>query len=185
MAPLTLELPSLAARGGRLVPGAARRFSVAQSVQIVKIGDFCNDCGNCDTFCPTSGAPYKVKPSFWLDDEGFREAKGDAYRMERDGGAVLITARLSGRSHRLECKDGQAEYRSDQVVAHFARDGAQGWKLVGAEAAGTLADGERVDLDTCATLIALLAAEPVLPVGLSQAPAPAAAASRPPPRSSP
>jgi putative selenate reductase len=174
VAPMAVELPSLAAKGGRLVPGAARRFQVAQSVQIVKIGDFCNDCGNCDTFCPTSGAPYKVKPSFWLDEEGFREARGDAYRMERDGGSLVVSARLSGRSHRLESRDGGAEYRSDQVVARFARDGAQGWKLLGVEAAGPLADGERVDLDPCGTLLALLAAEPVLPVGLQQAPAPAA-----------
>ncbi len=67
-------------------------------MQIAKIGDFCNECGNCDTFCPTSGAPYKVKPTFWLDEEGFREAKGDAYRLERHGGRVVLTARRGRRS---------------------------------------------------------------------------------------
>ena len=163
MAPLSLDLPSLRVEGGRLVQGAPRRFAVAQSVQIVKIGDFCNDCGNCDTFCPTSGAPYKVKPSFWLSREGFEEAKGDAYRMERADGRVALTARLGGRTHTLTCQEGRAEYRSDRVVAHLD---PQGWKLLGAEAAGAVAEGESVDLSTCATLIALLAAEPVLPVGL-------------------
>jgi len=39
-----------------------------------------------------------------------------------------------------------------------------GWRLTAVEAVGTLADGEQVALETCATLIALLAAEPVLPV---------------------
>ena len=33
---------------------------IAQRFQIINLGDFCNECGNCTTFCPTSGAPYRV-----------------------------------------------------------------------------------------------------------------------------
>ena len=29
--------------------------------------DFCNECGNCVTFCPTSGEPYRDKPRLYLD----------------------------------------------------------------------------------------------------------------------
>jgi putative selenate reductase len=39
---------------------------ITQKFQIINIGDFCNECGNCSTFCPTSGAPYRVKPKFSL-----------------------------------------------------------------------------------------------------------------------
>jgi putative selenate reductase len=39
---------------------------ITQKFQIINIGDFCNECGNCSTFCPTSGAPYRVKPKFYL-----------------------------------------------------------------------------------------------------------------------
>jgi len=40
-----------------------------QKTQIITIGDFCNECGNCNTFCPTAGAPYKTKPHLYLSKE--------------------------------------------------------------------------------------------------------------------
>ncbi len=44
---------------------------IDQTNQIINIGDFCNECGNCNTFCPTSGAPYITKPKFYLTEESF------------------------------------------------------------------------------------------------------------------
>jgi len=34
--------------------------------QIGIIEDWCNECGNCATFCPDNGAPHRVKPRFAL-----------------------------------------------------------------------------------------------------------------------
>jgi putative selenate reductase len=34
--------------------------------QVAIIDDWCNDCGNCETFCPDNGAPNRVKPRFAL-----------------------------------------------------------------------------------------------------------------------
>jgi putative selenate reductase len=48
-----------------------------QHTQIITIGDFCNECGNCDTFCPTVGAPYKTKPHIFFNEENFsKETEG-------------------------------------------------------------------------------------------------------------
>jgi putative selenate reductase len=160
MSPLALELPSLVVRGGELAAVGATPFAVRQEVQIVNLGDFCNECGNCSTFCPTSGAPYRDKPRFWIDVRGYEEAKGDAFRLERTAGAIAIQARLSGRGHRLERRDGVAEYRSEKLVARFD---PESWSVVGYEQVGTLAEGEEIDLSPCATLIALLQAAPALP----------------------
>jgi putative selenate reductase len=173
-APLALDLPGLVARGGRLEPDGARPFAVEQPVQILKLGDFCNDCGNCDTFCPTAGAPHRDKPTFWLDAAGWREAKGDAYRLERRGEAVILTARVDGRDHRLERRGDAAEYRSDEVVAGLSAGAIGAWALRDARPAGPLAltEGQRVDLSTCAALIALLAAEPALPPAADRGVAP-------------
>ncbi|TKB06776.1 putative selenate reductase subunit YgfK [Desulforhopalus sp. IMCC35007] len=44
---------------------------ISQKYQILNIGDFCNECGNCATFCPTSGAPYKDKPKFHITRRSF------------------------------------------------------------------------------------------------------------------
>ncbi|MCJ7554729.1 MAG: putative selenate reductase subunit YgfK [Ignavibacteriaceae bacterium] len=46
-------------------------LNITQSVQIINIADFCNECGNCNTFCPTNGAPYKTKPRFHLSENSF------------------------------------------------------------------------------------------------------------------
>lgn len=47
---------------------------IDQKYQILNIGDYCNECGNCATFCPTSGAPYQDKPKFHLTSESFKTA---------------------------------------------------------------------------------------------------------------
>ncbi len=164
MAPLALAWPSFTVSDGALVAGAPRTFSVKQAVQIANIGDLCNACGNCDTFCPTSGAPYKAKPRFWLDPEGFREAQGDAFHLQRGDGSVTLRARLGGVEHSLTLRADAAEYLSDKVRARLAPGD---WELLGAEPAGELAEGEALDLSPCATLVALLRAEPSLPGGVS------------------
>lgn len=49
-------------------------FEVKQKYQIINIANFCNECGNCNTFCPTSSAPYKEKPKLYLTKESFDKA---------------------------------------------------------------------------------------------------------------
>ncbi|MEM7166164.1 MAG: 4Fe-4S dicluster domain-containing protein [Planctomycetota bacterium] len=39
--------------------------TVAQKHQIANFADFCNECGNCDIFCPEHGGPYVLKPRFF------------------------------------------------------------------------------------------------------------------------
>jgi putative selenate reductase len=48
---------------------------IDQRYQILNIGDCCNECGNCATFCPTRGAPYQDKAKFHLTRESFDSAR--------------------------------------------------------------------------------------------------------------
>ncbi len=160
--PLALELPSFVVEAGRAVPCGTTTFSVAQGVQIVNVGDACNACGNCTTFCPAAGAPYRDKPTFWIDAEGFAEAEGDAFRMTREGGTTAIDARVGGRRHRLERRGDAAEYVSESLRATFD---ASRWTLAEACLEGAPEEGTSLDLSTCALLIALLHAAPALPPG--------------------
>jgi len=50
-------------------------FSVRQRYQILNIANFCNECGNCTTFCPTAGAPFRDKPRFYLTTASFNSAE--------------------------------------------------------------------------------------------------------------
>jgi putative selenate reductase len=164
--PFSLQLPLLVQQQGRLVADGVKPFTVSQRVQTLNIGDFCNECGNCDTFCPAAGAPYKDKPRFWIDEEGYRTAKGDAFRLQRGPAGVAIEARLQGKPYRLDVKGEVAEFRSEQVQVRLQ---AGTWSLVDWKARAVLPEGTAVNLDACATLVALLNAEAVLP---ALAPAP-------------
>jgi putative selenate reductase len=160
MAPFRLDLPVLVQRGGRLIAEGSKAFAVDQTVQTLNIADFCNECGNCTTFCPTAGAPYQDKPRFWIDRAGFDEAKGDAFRMERGPGGLLIEARLGGKPHRLEVGPAETRYQGGQISARF-KTGS--WELTGWTAEAVLAEGTTVDFTPCATLLVLINAEPAIP----------------------
>jgi putative selenate reductase len=56
-----------------------KRFKIQQLHQIVNIGEICNECGNCSTFCPTKGAPYLDKPKFYLNKSTFDSAREGYY----------------------------------------------------------------------------------------------------------
>lgn len=49
-------------------------FEIKQKYQVMNIANFCNECGNCKTFCPTSGAPWKDKPGLHLTTESFNNS---------------------------------------------------------------------------------------------------------------
>lgn len=70
-APLKASVQKVAQTDGEITISNLAPIIFEQNTQIVTIGDFCNECGNCDTFCPTAGAPYKTKPHIFLTKESF------------------------------------------------------------------------------------------------------------------
>ena len=64
--------------------------------QIANFADFCNECGNCDIFCPEDGGPYVLKPRFFGSRESFREfSNHDGFFIERNNGGDTVLARFS------------------------------------------------------------------------------------------
>ncbi len=56
------------------------RIELTQPYQVINIPDFCNECGNCKTFCPTSGAPCFAKSHVHLSEKSL-EAHGEGFYM--------------------------------------------------------------------------------------------------------
>ncbi|NOZ07648.1 MAG: putative selenate reductase subunit YgfK [FCB group bacterium] len=54
-------------------------FKLDQAHQVLNIGDFCNECGNCTTFCPTAGRPFADKPKVFLSREAFETEQDGFY----------------------------------------------------------------------------------------------------------
>jgi putative selenate reductase len=77
--------------------------------------ELCNECGNCTTFCPEEGAPWRVKPRLFIDAARFAAA---------DGPSFLITAGNGGLG--VEAAPG---YEDDVAPLHRLIDGEDGLPL--------------------------------------------------------
>jgi putative selenate reductase len=42
--------------------------------QVLHVDRMCNECGNCEMFCPYSGAPYKDKFTLFINEEDFNDS---------------------------------------------------------------------------------------------------------------
>ncbi|MDD2997840.1 MAG: putative selenate reductase subunit YgfK, partial [Candidatus Riflebacteria bacterium] len=94
-----------------------KTFRIAQDVQVLNIGDFCNECGNCTTFCPSAGDPYKNKPKFYLTDHSFKEEE-NAFRIS----GKVIRARVNGHECMLEEKEDALHYSDGPMHARLKKD---------------------------------------------------------------
>ncbi len=89
---------------GSLAPvGEEKVFALEQSDQIANFADYCNHCGNCDTFCPEYDGPYLKKPNFYGSRAAFEAgAPHDGYLIESSADGMRISARINGEIHWFE-----------------------------------------------------------------------------------
>jgi putative selenate reductase len=88
--PVTIEYDNFVLQPGsmRRVPGGVLRVMKAR--QFANYADACNDCGNCDVFCPEDGGPNSAKPRFFSSLESYRKsAPGDAFFFDWNGVPTL------------------------------------------------------------------------------------------------
>ncbi|MCA9716080.1 MAG: glutamate synthase [Myxococcales bacterium] len=110
--------------GGRWTVEASTPLTLEKKHQIGNFADFCNECGNCDVFCPEDGGPYVMKPRFFGsrgDWELF--AQRDGFFLEREGATLRVYGRFSGRGYIVELdaaaqrgRDGVARYRGPEFA---------------------------------------------------------------------
>jgi len=85
--------------------------------QLANFADFCNDCGNCDPFCPEEGGPYLIKPRFFGSLNAWREAK------DREGvfvGEDCVHGRIAKREYALSFDGGRVTYAGDGFEVSFS-----------------------------------------------------------------
>ncbi len=111
--------------------------------------DFCNECGNCTTACPTSGEPYRDKPRLYLDRTDFLAQDDNAFMVFSDGS---IEGRFGGETHRLAL-NGAVEYSSPAVSARLD---AHSLELLEALPGEGAADGRGPTLQPAADMFVLL-----------------------------
>jgi putative selenate reductase len=149
-APIVTSLPALTVHGGAVVPTDTQRpFAAAQRLQIAVLTDFCNECGNCVTACPTSGSPYRDKPRLYLDRADFVSQASNAFMQLGDG---IMEGRFDGQTHRITV-NGTIRYDAPTFRAVLEPISLE---LVEATSTGA-ADGEELSLEPAALMATLLA----------------------------
>lgn len=119
--PVGLTLPQLSFKNGRLAVTGEETFEVEQKRQIIHIDDFCNECGNCATFCVHNGKPYQEKPRLFLKEADFRLEDDNAFYIVED----TIRRREGGRESQLSVKKGIITFEN----AHVRIDLSPGFKI--------------------------------------------------------
>lgn len=137
-APFSRPVEAWVVRGGAAVAEPDGLFAVKKAHQLANFQDFCNECGNCDVFCPEDGGPFIEKPRFFGSLRAFLELTGrEGFFVERADGADRGWLRHRGREYALSVDratgrgtftDGtvvlELDHRDRRILAARALDGA-------------------------------------------------------------
>jgi putative selenate reductase len=100
--------------GGKTAIIEAGNLSISQEPQVLNIADFCNECGNCSTFCPTAGDPYIDKPRIHLSPRSF-DGSNTGYHFRGE----TLTFKSPRHKAVLTSHDGDYLYQSQDGQARF------------------------------------------------------------------
>jgi putative selenate reductase len=62
----------------------------AQRHQVVHVDRSCNECGNCATFCPHAGRPYKDKFTVFSTEAAFKDSENPGFAASEGNGIVRL-----------------------------------------------------------------------------------------------
>lgn len=97
-------------------------FRIDQPVQILHIRDLCNSCGNCTTFCPSSGSPFIDKPALCLSHSAFEQEEEAFWLQPSDHGPVLYY-KSGGVIRTLTLNNGVYDYHDGRFTASIQQEG--------------------------------------------------------------
>jgi putative selenate reductase len=145
VAPARLPYRSYAVVGGVVAEQGGGTFEVRKAHQIANFQDFCNECGNCDVFCPEDGGPYIEKPRFFGSLEAWRDLKDrDGFFARRSGDGDAIWGRIRGCEYHLEVDRARdLGVFTDGVITVEVRHGER--RPLGAQARAGASEGHVLD----------------------------------------
>jgi putative selenate reductase len=119
--PQLFELPKIKFNKGQAELITGDYFEIKQAQQILNIADFCNECGNCTTFCPTAGEPYKDKPHVYLSKASYDD-NAEGYYLEEQDGAVVLNYKNKQIQRSLKETSGAFLFNSDFFEINFNKE---------------------------------------------------------------
>lgn len=93
-------------------------LTINQKVQVLNIADFCNECGNCTTFCPTSGMPFRDKPRFCLTEKSFNQTD-NSFLLKQSESETTLLHRKGDQISKLEINKLHYLFSNQQIEVKF------------------------------------------------------------------
>jgi len=150
--PFEVHLPALLSGPEGIGTHPGKPWRVHQAYQIAVLTDWCNECGNCTTFCPTAGEPYRDKPRLYIDAAEFEAQHDNAFMIFRHADHWAMDARWQGETHRIEL-NGKLDYQAPLFNARLDPDTLAVEQI---EAAEGTRDSDTLTLEPAATMLVLL-----------------------------
>jgi putative selenate reductase len=98
-------------------------YHVERDHQLANYADFCNECGNCDVFCPEDGGPFIEKPRFFGSRASFDEhARHGGFYVEASPELARVWARIDGNDYQLDLERGAHKARFSDGVLELSLD---------------------------------------------------------------
>ncbi|RMF57373.1 MAG: glutamate synthase [Calditrichaeota bacterium] len=91
-----LQVTDYRFENGKFEPVDGGRFVLKKKAQIANLADFCNECGDCDTYCPEYGGPFVEKPRFFFSEESYNKYQ------DHDGFCFPTPTSMKGRIRQQE-----------------------------------------------------------------------------------
>ncbi|MEI7634695.1 MAG: 4Fe-4S dicluster domain-containing protein [bacterium] len=105
--------------GDAVRPAAGGTFIIRKPLQIAITADACNECGNCDTFCPEHGGPYRQKPCIFTNHERWRrDGRHNGFLVHRGGEWAEIHGRFAGYEHSLRMPSDRQALEQPQALQY-------------------------------------------------------------------
>lgn len=109
--------------GQHVQPIIMESFLIKKESQIGILAEWCNDCGNCQTFCPEQGAPFSDKSRFFLYETSFKiltQLDGFYFPASNE-----LHARIGNLEYHLSCDPAKNIYlwKSPEADFQFDREG--------------------------------------------------------------
>ncbi len=119
--PVNYLLQSILVKDGKYIIKESGNFEVKQKHQILHIADWCNECGNCTTFCPTAGSPYKEKPHLYLNKAAF-DNDFEGYYLDKKNGANKLLFKIERQTYTLQFDKNNYIFVTKDVILNLGKE---------------------------------------------------------------
>lgn len=127
---------------GEFVPQNGEKFILNKESQIANLADFCNECGDCDTYCPEFGGPFIEKPRFFFSETSYKKYNNyDGFYFPTSNS---MKGRIAGEEHSLTYEPNKKEYLWNSPQVELRLD--SGNSLLSGNVSNGLNDGDEIDI---------------------------------------